>query len=91
MFLLQRNCGRILEKGRDSACVLPEDERKILIAHAQTYLIQKCTLIEKGHIALVAKTLVFLNPKLKDNSVGEHAGYVCFSTVYKTLAYIVYI
>lgn len=85
MFLLQRHCGKILERGRDMVSVLTEDDRKTLIVHAQAYLTQKCTRVEKRHVVLVAKTLVFVVPKLKDNSIGEHAGFVSFPSIHKNV------
>lgn len=79
MFLMQRHCGDILDKGRDAETVFTESDRKTLITHIHAYLALKCTSIEKRHIALVAKLLVMVVPKLKDDSTGEHAGYVFFS------------
>lgn len=72
---MQRNCGSTLEKGKNKDVPLPEKDRKTLITHAHAYLSLKCEKIQKSHLALVAKTLVFLVPSLTDNTEGEHAGF----------------
>lgn len=75
MFLLERNCGSILKKGKDKGAPLSEKDRKALITHAHAYLSLKCETVQKQHIVQVAKTLVFLVPSLTDTTEGEYAGF----------------
>lgn len=81
MFMRQRGCANILEKGKNKNTILPESERKTLINHAHAYLALKCVKIEKHHLIHTAKTLVFIVPSLHDSSEGEHAGYVRYNYV----------
>lgn len=76
-----KSAGNIVEKGRSDNMDsnLSESDRKTLITLAHEFLVGKCAKIERAHIITVAKLLVFLVPKLKDATKGEHAGYVsCF-------------
>lgn len=75
-FLVQRNCGEILEKGRERSAQISESDRKDLIKHAYAFVSTKLEKVEKFHIVLLAKTLVSLVPCLVDSTVGEHSGYV---------------
>lgn len=79
MFLIQRECGGILKNGRDKSVALSEADRKTLIKHAHAYLSLKVANVEKHHIVLVARTLVFVVPALGDSTEGEYPGYVCLS------------
>lgn len=74
-FFNTKSAGRIIEKGRFGD-VLSDRERKLIITLAHEYLVEKCLKIERLYVVTVAKLLVFLMPKLKDDSTGEHAGYV---------------
>lgn len=76
MFLMQRNCGKILKEGKVGTNVLIEADRKNLITHTHAYLAQKCSSIERKDLILAAKTLVSIVPCLKDTTEGEHAGFV---------------
>lgn len=78
-YLISRNAGEIIEKGRAENKQVNEADRKILITHAHAYLSQKCAKVERYQMALVAKMLVFLVPGLQDATEGEHAGYVSLS------------
>lgn len=77
MFFIQRNCGPILQRGKDKGVALKEQDRKALINHAHAYLSLKCKNIRKEDLILVSKTLVFIVPSLVDTTEGEHAGFVC--------------
>lgn len=74
-FLSSKGADRIIEKGR-SASGLSDDDRKTVVSLLHDYLKGKCSKIERHHMVTVAKLLIFLMPKLKDDSKGEHAGYV---------------
>lgn len=78
MFLIQRNCGEILDKGKDKNAPISEEDRKVLINQSHAYLSLKCNNVEKRHMIQLAKTLVYLVPSLTDLTEGEHAGFVCF-------------
>lgn len=75
-YLISRNAGEIIEKGRNENRQINEADRKILISHAHAYLSQKCAKVERYQMAIVAKILVFLVRGLHDATEGEHAGYV---------------
>lgn len=38
MFLIQRNCGSIVQKGKDTNVALSDTDRKTLIGHVHSYL-----------------------------------------------------
>lgn len=80
-FLNSKSAGKLIEKGRSDSG-LSNTERQTLITFAHEYLCEKCPKIERCHLATVAKLLVFLMPKLKDDSEGEHAGYVSYDIYY---------
>lgn len=61
---------------------MSETDRKSLIKHAYAYVSSKFEQVEKFHIGLLAQTLVALVPCLKDSTVGEHSGYVCFLYIF---------
>lgn len=48
----------------------------MIISLSYDYLLDKCVKVEPIHLATIAKLLVFLIPKWKDCTTGEHAGYV---------------
>lgn len=79
MFLIQRNCGLILNKGKNRDSPLAESDRRALIIHSHAYLQLKCSSIENPYVVQVAKTLVFLVPSLHDTTAGDHAGFVRFN------------
>lgn len=72
---MERNCGTILQKGKNKDVPLPEKDRKTLIKHAHAYLSLKCENVRKQHIVQVAKTLVTLVPSLIDTTEGEFEGF----------------
>lgn len=72
---MERNCGTILQKGKNKDVPLPEKDRKTLINHAHAYLSLKCENVRKQHIVQVAKTLVTLVPSLIDTTEGEFEGF----------------
>lgn len=74
-FILSKSAGALIEKGR-SGSGLSEKDRQTVVALLHDYLKAKSSKIQRHHIVMVAKLSVFLMPKLKDNSNGEHAGYV---------------
>lgn len=78
IFLIQRGCGEILEKGQGKGAQIPESDRKSLIKHAFAYISSKIEQVEKFHLVLLAKTLVSLVPCLKDATLGEFSGFVCY-------------
>lgn len=73
-----KSAGNIVEKGRSNNpnSQLSDGDRKTLISFAHAYLVEMCTKIERTHMVMVAKLLVFLVPKLQDYTSGDHAGYV---------------
>lgn len=77
-FLISRNAGHLIEKGRSESVHshITESERKTLISLANDHLCEKCTKVERFHTVTVAKLLVFLMPNLQDSTHGENAGYV---------------
>lgn len=75
--MISKNAGNIIEKGRlEGVTQITKSDRTALITLVHDYLREKCVKYNRTQIATVAKLLVFLVPKLQDNTQGEHAGYV---------------
>lgn len=79
MFLIQRNVGVILDKGKDKI-PLSESDRKTLINQLHAYLCIKSNKVDRKQMVQAAKTLVHLVPSLTDSTDGEHAGFLSFGS-----------
>lgn len=74
----KKSAGHLIEKGRSTNfnTQFTEVERKNFIALAYEYLSSKCAQIERSYLVTVSKLVVFAMPLLRDNTKGDHAGYV---------------